>query len=499
MERPSSEKVALLERVLNRIRENARDASSRARFLRAAPEPRKGAVPPHPAPAPTIALSAWQLPDVTPLAGAGAVSPPPPAVAPSSPPAFGASPPAFGSAPPAFESAPPAFGASPPAFESSPPAFGSSPPAFGSAPPAFESAPPAFESALPAFESVTPTPVSVAPSAPPPTSASPSMPSSLEAAMAAEPAEPLPPSAPAFAARGPQPGESPFAPEGSAHRSRTTQSFGHQEDLHLDVAFDDDRGARTSPPPPPEAATPPPAAGPPDDVTGVHPIAPATPAGPWSPAPFGTPPTEVDLASTIELPASELVSAVHSTRSAADDYERPAPASSPRRRTGQGIIDDDTYPAVSPSSLPPARPFDTEAQQVSPDPSLTESHVGMRSPSAAPPFEATTPATSDLAPPPLRRSEMPRPSAFPEADSARVAPAEPVALQLAVSPSPPAVATPEPRPAPPPLAALALEADALSRTTVQGNPANFVAAVRSPAPRTFGELLDASLALGNDV
>ncbi|HEU4534829.1 MAG TPA: hypothetical protein VFS00_11950, partial [Polyangiaceae bacterium] len=82
---------------------------------------------------------------------------------------------------------------------------------------------------------------------------------------------------------------------------------------------------------------------------------------------------------------------------------------------------------------------------------------------------------------------------------AAAASADAGAPRMVVAPPPPAVPAPEARPAPAPLATFALEADSFARKTVQGSAANFVSAVRGPAPRTFGELLDASLSLGDDL
>ncbi len=464
MERPTSEKVALLERVLNRIRENARDAAGRTRFLRTAPEPKKGAsVAP---PAPTLALAPDQLPDATPL-----VASPPPAV--PSPP------------PPAVVSRPPPAVASPP------------PPAVASPPP------PAVASPPPAVAIVSPPPVVAGPpSAPaesfPPTDAAPDLrdeggPPSLNDAIGPPSLhdgddDGVPPSGPTRVVSLDALDELQVAAEAVPVAPRATQSFGQQDDVHVDVAFEDERvGYEARPPsaPPAERA----AAADGNDVTGVRPIAPSRESPrPPAPPPFGAAPFEVDLASTIELPASDLASAVHSS----SDEGAAAPASSPRlRSTPASVVDDDTYPAVSPSSLPPALSYESGAAAA--ERSLLESQVGVRPPSSAPP----TPA-SELPPPPLRRSEMPRPatpSYHPEAEPA-AASAEPQGLRMVVAPAPPAAPVPVLRPPPAPLEGFALEADAFVRPDAQGSAANFVAAVRGPAPRTFGELLDASLALG---
>ncbi|MCU0682908.1 MAG: hypothetical protein MUF34_11770 [Polyangiaceae bacterium] len=438
MERPTSEKVALLERVLNRIRDNARDASGRARFARSAPEPKKGASVAQPsAPPPTLALSADLLPDATSLAAAEAVSPPPPPVVAAPSPLALADAAVLVDVPGA------------PPLDDVP------------TPPSVEAIPPSGQTRVVSVEDI-------------------------EALRA---------------------GQENAAPLGGP---RATQGYGQPDDLHVDVAFDESQAeARVPSAPPPAAPSPspatppsaPPSASPErNDITGVRPIAPAAAPARMPSGSFGGPPFEVDLASTIELPASELASAVHSST----DEEAPAPASSPRLRSNQ-LGDDDTYPAVSPSSLPPEfNPALAEPERGVP----VESQVGMRAPSVAPPASeepATTPppppVASEMAPPPLRRSDLPRPlppSYHPEAEPA-AASAEPTGSRMVVAPPPPAAPTPEPRPAPAPLDTIALEADAFARSNVQGSAANFVSAVRGAAPRTFGDLLDASLALGADL
>ncbi|HEU4412489.1 MAG TPA: hypothetical protein VFS43_45020 [Polyangiaceae bacterium] len=504
MERPTSEKVALLERVLNRIRENARDASGRARFLRGAPEPKKGATAHPSVPPPTLAFPAALLPDATPLAAAEAVSPPAPPVAAASPPAPPVA--AVASPPPppvvaaASPPAPPVVAAAsppaPPVAVASPPA----PPVAVASPPA----PPVAEVASP------PAPPVAAVAAEQPAASA--LDADAQAAAAFDSSDNIPSSAPKRMVTGHDLAElqaglhgahQPPTFEPAPGQARSTQAlFDQPEELHVDVAFDESQAAQqgrepSAPPPAAEAspsveALPPPAE--PQDITGVHPIAPGVPRPP-PPTTFGSPPIEVDLASTIELPAAELASAVHSS---SREEPRVEPASSPRLRTSP-VIDDDTYPAVSPSSLPPPP---EAAARAAPETAPIESHIGMRSPSGVPADfdEGRLPSELPPPPPPLRRSEMPRAPAvsYHEAEASPAA-AEPPAPHLVVSPAPPPLPKPAPQPPPAPLSALTLEADAFGRATVQGSAANFVAAVRGAAPRTFGELLDASLALGTDL
>jgi hypothetical protein len=551
MERPTSEKVALLERVLNRIRENARDSAGRTRLQRTPLDSsRKGAAP---------AAVSGQVPDATPFAAGAAVSPPPVASPPAPPVRPVASPPA----PPVAAAAPPVVSpparpvASPPAPPVRPvssPSIVTAPPAgtFG-APPAAASPRPSVE--LPSFAADTP------PAVPAPSFASapeqgvkiPKAPSSGPtrvvterdlADMQRDLAEMQLQAAAEFDV--PSPAE--------PVRARATQDFfGQPEGSQVDVGFDAAGGAQTArmpsaPPPsgpaetmPPEAApldeaplaaTPrddapveaaspeampseaapreaalseippteamPSEAGEPRAITGVHPIASTAGVSRQAPPVFGTPPIEVDLASTIELPAAELASAVQSSSS----EERPAPASSPRLRSSPiSAVDDDTYPAVSPSSLPP--PYEGAAA-ASLEPVVTESQVGVRAPTPVPPATSVSfddaPRAPDLPLPPLRRSEFPRAPAAPqpEAEQPAAAAAEPQAIRMVVPPAPAALPVPAPQPRPAPLDALTLEADSFARTTVQGDAANFVTAAKGAVPRTFGELLEASLALGED-
>ncbi|HEU4536482.1 MAG TPA: hypothetical protein VFS00_20295, partial [Polyangiaceae bacterium] len=355
MERPTSEKVALLERVLNRIRENARDTSSRSHFSRGATEPRKGVPAARPSvPPPTVAFPADQLPDATPLAAAAAVSPPPPAVAaaPSPrPPAVAAAP---SPPPPAVAAAP-----SPP-----PPAVVAAPPP----PPPVLAADAAIVLDVPGLSSIddAPTPESVDAL---PASGQTRLVSTEDLDVLRSGHEASPPGGP-----------------------RATQAYGQPEAPQVDVAFDERQAEARAPSAPPPSPPSSPAPSAPDlgnDVTGVRPIAPAAAgAARMPPGSFGGPPFEVDLASTIELPASELASAVHSSA----DEEAPAPASSPRLRSS--LSDDDTYPAVSPSSLPPARGASGVAAEARsevasdlPDAAVepaADSQVGMRAPSVAP-------------------------------------------------------------------------------------------------------------------
>lgn len=444
MERPTSEKVALLERVLNRIRENARDTVGRSRFVRGAPEPKKGVSVAQPAaPPPTLALSPELLPDATPVAVPLASPPAPPVTPVPSPPA------------------PPVAALD---TESTLTAGAVITPAEA------EARPP---SAIPAFEDA-------------PTSASGRM---------------MPGHDLAELQAGLQgPSELPIL-EPEQPQGRSTQAlFGQPEEVHVDVAFDENQKRVSSVPPPVAAESSPPPAEP-HDITGVHPIAPGGPRA-ATPASFSSQPLEVDLASTIELPAAELASAVHTSSREGVREEKAEPASSPRLRTSP-VVDDDTYPAVSPSSLPPLQ--SDEAAAASFEPSPIESQVGVRSPSGVPaPYEdARAPSELPPPPPPLRRSEMPRPPPSSQHEIESVAAATEPQPQppphMVVSPAPAPLPRPEPLPAPVPLGALALEADSFGRTTVQGGNANFVAAVRSPAPRTFGELLEASLSLGTDL